>query len=251
MPVADPERPARATALAEQMRSPSRPIVLAGMALVLVAIVVLVLVVSDPFAGSEQAERRRRQRGGDIAGDGDAAAAVLADAGDGTLGYADASSIRVPAGTPPSAVAQAEAVRHRERSDAADGEVHRWRRTRQTLAGQQATLSAAREKESVDCAGEGAAETASTGSSPGGEDASDGASPGGTSAGLCTGDVEMVSSDRQGVGRAAVKVAADRASLASAEAAWRAPRKACRLRARRRRRTVRARPSRSCRRSVR
>ena len=34
------------------MHSPSRLVVLAGMALVLVAVVVLVLVVTDPFAGS-------------------------------------------------------------------------------------------------------------------------------------------------------------------------------------------------------
>lgn len=198
------------------MTSP-RPIVLVGMGLVLVAVVVLVLVVSDPFAGPSKPS-----------GVADNTAATsLATVTQrplssqtpvtGTLGYAGASSIRMPSGTPPSAVAQAEQsvtaaeamLQTASASLAADAA---------TLSGLQATLSAAREKELVDCAGEGAAESASTASSAGGEDASDGASPGGTSAGLCTGDVETVSSDRQGASTAAVKVAADRTSLASAQA---------------------------------
>jgi hypothetical protein len=197
-------------------RNPRR-IVLAGMGLVLAAVVVLVLVASDPFAGSSKPS-----------GVADNTAATsLATVTQrplssqtpvtGTLGYAGASSVRMPSGTPPSAVAQAEQsvtaaeamLQTASASLAADTS---------TLSGLQATLWAAREKESVDCAGEGAAESASTASAPGGEDASDGASPGGASAGLCTGDVETVSSDRQGASTAAVKVAADRTSLASAQA---------------------------------
>ncbi len=186
----------------------SRRIVLAGMALVLVAIVAVVLVVTDPFAGPSKPS-----------GVADNAAATsLATVTQrqlssqtpvsGTLGYANASSIRVPAGTPPSAVAQAEEavtasegmLRTARASLAADDE---------TLAGQQATLSAAREKESVDCAGEGAAESAGAGASPGA----------GTGSGLCTGDVQVVSSDTQGLGGAQTKLDGDRASLAAGEAA--------------------------------
>jgi len=188
------------------------------MALVLVAIVVLVLVATEPFAGS-------KQPGG--AAD-NAAATSLATVTrrplssqtpvSGTLGYADASSIRVPAGTPPSALQQAEQsvtaseamLRTARGSLAADGE---------TLAGQQATLSAAREKESVDCAGEGAAEAASAGSTTSGEGATNPSSPGATSSGLCTGDVQVVSSDTQGLGGAVTKIDGDRSSLAAAEAA--------------------------------
>jgi hypothetical protein len=87
-----------------------------------------------------------------------------------------------------------------------------------TLEGQQATLSAAREKEAVDCAGDGAAEAAATGSSPSGEAAADGSSPGAGS-GACTGDVQVVSSDTQGLGGAVAKADGDRTSLATAQAA--------------------------------
>jgi hypothetical protein len=141
----------------------------------------------------------------------------------GTLGYANASSIRVPAGTPPLAVAQAE-----ESVTSSEGMLRTARASLtaddQALAGQRATLTAAREKESVDCAGEGAAESAAAGSPPsaGGEGAGNGSSPGagtGTSSGLCTGDAQVVSSDTQGVGAAQTKLDGDRASLAAGEAA--------------------------------
>jgi hypothetical protein len=201
----------------------SRRIVLAGMALVLVAIVAMVLVVTDPLAGPSKP-----------AGVADNAAATsLATVTErslssqtpvsGTLGYADASSIRVPAGTPPSAVAQAE-----ESVTASEGMLKTARASLaaddQALAGQRATLSAARAKESVDCAGEGAAESASAGSPPSasGEGAGGGSSPGagtGTSSGLCAGDAQVVSSDTQGVGGAVAKLDGDRASLAAGEAA--------------------------------
>jgi hypothetical protein len=191
------------------VRSPSRGIVLAGLALVLVTIAVLVLIVTDPFAASKQPSG--------VAGN--AAATSLATVTrrslssqtpvNGTLGYAHASSIGVPAGTPPSAVRQA------EESVAASAVMLRTARSAlttdaETSAAEQAMLSAAREKESVDCAGEGAGETASAGSSPGGEGAS--------SSGLCTGDVAVVSTDTQGVGGATSKLDGDRASVAAAEA---------------------------------
>jgi hypothetical protein len=189
------------------VRRPRR-IVLAGMALVLVAIVALVLVVADPFAGASKP----------VGVADNAAATSLATVTQrqlssqtpvsGTLGYADASSIRVPAGTPPSAVAQAE-----EAVTASEGMLKTARASLaaddETLAGQRATLSAAREKESVDCAGEGAAESAGAGASPGA----------GTGSGLCTGDAQVVSSDTQGVGAAVTKLDGDRASLAAGEAA--------------------------------
>jgi hypothetical protein len=199
-----------------------RRIVLAGLALVLAAIVVVVLVVSDPFAGST--------RPGSVADNATATSLATVTRRplssqtpvNGTLGYAGASSIRVPAGTPPSVAAQAERsvtaseemLRRTRASLAADGE---------TLAGQRATLSAEREKESVDCAGDGAAETAAASSSPSaaGEGTGDSSSPGAAagSSGLCTGDAQVVSSDTQGLGGAETKLDGDRASLASSEAA--------------------------------
>jgi hypothetical protein len=120
-----------------------------------------------------------------------------------TLGYADPSSIRVPAGSAPAAVQQAEqSLTASERtlqaalaSLAADGS---------TLGGAQAALSAARGKESVDCAGAGAAEAAPAG---------------GSASGTCASDVQVVSSDGQGYRGDAMKLAGDRASVASAQAA--------------------------------
>ena len=76
----------------------------------------------------------------------------------------------------------------------------------EALADQQATVSAARAKEAVDCAGEGAAESASSGSPSGG---------GGS--GLCASDVQAVSSAQQSSSGAAMKVKADRAQVSSAE----------------------------------
>ncbi len=178
---------------------------LAGAGLVLVAAVV-VLIATDPFAGSTKS-------GGGV-GD-NATATSLATVTrqslssqtqvSGTLGYGGSSSIRVPSGTPPSAVSQAQqAVTNAEAmlstaraSLAADGEA---------LADQQATVSAARAKEALDCAGDGAAESASSGSPPGGG-----------SSGLCASDVQAASGDVQGSSAAAMKVKGDRAQVSSAE----------------------------------
>jgi peptidoglycan hydrolase-like protein with peptidoglycan-binding domain len=182
--------------------------VLAGVGLVLVAAVV-VLIVTDPFGGSTKP-------GGGV-GDNATATSLYTVARQslssqtqvsGTLGYAGSSSIRVPSGTAPSAVSQAEqSVTNAEgmlqtarASLAADSE---------TLAGHQATVSAARAKESVDCAGDGAAESASSGSP---------SSDGGGS-GLCASDVQAVSTAEQGSTGAATKVQGDRAQVSSAEKA--------------------------------
>ena len=97
-----------------------------------------------PVRRLEQAERRRRQRGGDVARDGDAAAAVLADAGE-----RDARAMRARRASAcrrarrrrrcsrPNnrSTASAAMLRTARASLAADGE---------TLAGERATLSAAR-----------------------------------------------------------------------------------------------------------
>ncbi len=119
----------------------------------------------------------------------------------GTLGYAGASSIRVPSGTAPSAVSAAQQSVANARgmlntvraSLAADNEA---------LLDDQATVSAARAKEAVDCAGDGAAENASSGSPSGG---------------LCASDVQAVSTAEQSSAGAAIKVKGDQAQVSSAE----------------------------------
>ncbi len=137
-----------------------------------------------------------------------------------TLGFAGASSIRVPSGTPPSAVQQAEqSVANSEgmlqaarASLAADSNA---------LAGTQATVTAAREKEAVDCAGDSAAESAGAGGSPGGDSAGGEDTPGeatadDASSGSCASDAQLVAGDAQGSGADATKLDGDRASIAAA-----------------------------------
>jgi peptidoglycan hydrolase-like protein with peptidoglycan-binding domain len=187
-------------------RGRARRRVLAGVGLALVAVVV-VLVVTDPFGGSAKS-------GGGV-GDNATATSLRTVARrslssqtqvSGTLGYAGSSSIRVPSGTAPSAVSQAQqSVTNAEGmlstarvSLAADSEA---------LAGHQATVSAARAKEAVDCAGDNAAESASSGSP----------SSGGGGSGSCASDVQAVSAAEQSSSGAAMKVKGDRAQVYSAE----------------------------------
>jgi peptidoglycan hydrolase-like protein with peptidoglycan-binding domain len=194
---------------------------LAATALVLVAAVVI-LVAGDPFAASTTP-------GGGGVGD-NATATSLATVTrrslssqaqvSGTLGYAGSSSVRVPSGTAPSAVSQAQqAVTNAEAmlstaraSLASDGEA---------LVDSRAIVAAARAKEALDCAGEGAAEGASgassASSSPADGGGSAGAGSGSGGAGLCANDVQAVSSAAQSASGAAAKVQGDRAQVSSAE----------------------------------
>ena len=134
-----------------------------------------------------------------------------------TLGYAGGSSIRIPVGTAPSAVQQAQqSVRASE--DMLRTAIASLSADRATLAGVRATLSAAREKESVDCAGDNVAQGAPGASSPSGEAASAG-SPSGASSSVCTSDVATVASDGQGSSGDAMKISSDRTAVSSAQAA--------------------------------
>jgi hypothetical protein len=179
--------------------------------------VVMVVIVSDPFGGSGKP-------GGVSDNETPTSLATITRRAlssqtqvNATLGYAGASSVRVPAGTPPSALQQAEQavasgqgmLQTARASLAADSE---------TLAGLQATVTAAREKESVDCAGDTSAESASAGASPSNEGSPDGSS-GDEGSGLCATDVQAVASDVQGSSGDTTKVDGDRASISAAEKA--------------------------------
>jgi hypothetical protein len=204
--------PAETTPTQIGLRAPRarrRLLAAAGLASV---VAVVVLIATDPFAGG-----------------GKAGAGALDNAGatslatvkrqslsqqtqvSGTLGYAGASSIRVPSGTAPSAVdqasqqvASAEAMLATASSTLAVDT--------QALAGHRATLAAARAKEAVDCAGTGAAEAAAANAPAGSENSSPGT--GGSS---CSGDAQAVSSAQQSAGGGAEKLTADRSQVSSAE----------------------------------
>jgi len=180
--------------------------VLAIVGLVLV-VAVVVVIATDPFGGSG------KSTGGLV---DNASATSLASVKrqslsqqtqvSGTLGYAGSSSIRVPSGTAPTAVQQSS-----QQVTSAETMLASARATlasdTQALAGHQATLTAARAKEQVDCAGDGAAESASSGSP----------SSGGGGSGLCASDVQAVATAEQGSTGAAMKVKGDRSQVSSAE----------------------------------
>jgi peptidoglycan hydrolase-like protein with peptidoglycan-binding domain len=225
MSVADPDPSARRLTLgvtssagepARRLRARHpRRVALAGLGLALIAVAV---VVSDPFAGSN--------RPGGVADNATATSLATVTRRplssqaqvNATLGYADPSSIRVPSGTAPSGLQQAEQsvaasdgmLQTARASLAADGE---------TLADARAILSAARQKQSVDCAGVGAAELSPASSSSSGEGTPGSSSPGGTGSGPCASDAQVVSSDGLGYRGDAIKLAGDRASVTSAQAA--------------------------------
>jgi hypothetical protein len=118
---------------------------------------------------------------------------------------------------PPSAVQQAE--------QALSNSEHMLKRVRAslsadstTLADTRATVSAARAKETLDCAGDNAAEGAA-GSSPSGEAATTGSPPASGSSSTCASDVQALVGDTQSSSSAAMKLQGGRASLASAQAA--------------------------------
>jgi len=140
-----------------------------------------------------------------------------------TLGYAGATNVRLPSGTSPSAVAQAEqAVSSSERMlQSAQASLPA---DTLSLANARALVSAARAKEAVDCAGEGAAAEAPSASTGTGEAATSGSpasdSPtSGESSSACAGDAQALASDRQSSLAAAAKLQGDRAALSSAQAA--------------------------------
>src|ERR1700722_6151441 len=136
-----------------------------------------------------------------------------------TLGYAGARSIRLPTGTPPSAVQRAEqSVRSSEHMLQVARETLSGDRV--TLANMQATVAAKREKESVDCAGEGAAESPSSSHSPTAEAAASTGSPSeGSGSGVCASDVQALASEEQSSSGAAARLSGDRSSLSGAQAA--------------------------------
>jgi peptidoglycan hydrolase-like protein with peptidoglycan-binding domain len=196
----------------------TRRIALAALGVVLAATAVVVLV-ADPFGGSPKPSgvgdntaptslaRVRRQT---VSSQTQVSA---------TLGYAGAESIRIPTGTPPSAVQQAEqSVRSSEgmlqrarASLAADGA---------TLANLRATVAAKREKESVDCGGEGAAESPSSSSPPTAEAAASTGSPSeGSGSGVCAGDVQALTGEEQSATDEAAKLSGDRSALSAGQVA--------------------------------
>jgi hypothetical protein len=125
----------------------------------------------------------------------------------GTLTYSGSSSVVAAAGTAPSAVLQAQqAVTTAEGMLQADNAT--LAADSATIAQARASLAAARAKQSVDCQGANAAESAAGGSAGGSADA-----------GPCASDQQTVSSDEQSLTSDSSKVAADHTQVSSAQTA--------------------------------
>ena len=171
--------------------------VVAGLAVLLVAAGVVVAVM-DPFAG-------RAPAANGVADNAAATALTTVKRQDlsqqtqvsATLGYADASTVSVPSGTPPADLEQSQqSVAAAQQALAAD---------ERALEEAQASLDADLHKVAVDCRGGNAAE-------------SGGSQQGGGSAGPCATDAQAVTADRPSVTMAAGKVQADQRALSAAEA---------------------------------
>jgi peptidoglycan hydrolase-like protein with peptidoglycan-binding domain len=174
-----------------------RRIVLAGLGLLAVAVV---LVVGDPFGGTPKpsgaSDNATRTSLASVTRQTLSSQTQVGA----TLGYAEAGHVRVPIGTPPSTVAQAEqAVSHSETMSQSARES--LASDIATLANAEATVSASRQKKRVDCAGDNAAKEV----------------PGASSA--CASDVQALTSEQQSLDAATMKVQSDRTSLSSAAAA--------------------------------
>ncbi len=190
---------------------PARRTVIAGLGLVPIALV-LVVVVGDPLGGtphpSGASDNATRTSLASVTRQTLSSQTQVGA----TLGYAEAGHVRLPMGTPPAAVAQAQqAVSHSETMSQSARES--LASDSAALADADATVSASRQKETVDCAGDNAAEEVAAAASQ------SGSPTGNAAASVCAGDLQQLTSEQQISSAAAMKVQSDRSALSSAAAA--------------------------------
>ncbi len=125
-----------------------------------------------------------------------------------TLGYADQSTVVVPAGTMPQDLAQAEQAAASAQAQLTTAQATLSTDTA-TLDQAHASLSADRAKLAVDCAGDNAGESAASPAGASGASSGSGSTP-------CATDSQSVSMDEQSVAQATVKVAGDRQAVSAA-----------------------------------
>ena len=180
----------------------------AGLALLVVAAGVVVAV-TDPFAGSSPAASGVSNNGTATALQTVSRRSLTSQTlVDGTLGYADTSTISLPAGTAPSNVRQAEQALMAARQSLATAQAT-LAADRQTLVQAQAQLTADGARERSDCAGAGAAQSSGA--------AGAGSGNGGGGASPCAAAAQAVASDQTAVTGAGQKVSGDQAQAASSE----------------------------------
>jgi hypothetical protein len=132
---------------------------------------------------------------------------------DGTLGYADSSTVSLPAGTAPSSIRETEQTLATARQMLASAQAT-LSADEQTVAQAQAQLTADRLKEGTDCAGANAAESSGAGN---GNSGNGGSGNGGDSASPCASAAEAVASDQTALTTAGQKVTGDQGQVAAAQ----------------------------------
>jgi hypothetical protein len=129
---------------------------------------------------------------------------------DGTLGYADSSTVSLPAGTAPSSILQAEQTLAAARQALASAQAT-LSADEQTVAEAQAQLTADRLKERSDCAGANAAQSGDGGAGSGAS------GNGGGSASPCASAAQAVAADQTALLTAGQKATGDQGQAASAQ----------------------------------
>jgi len=177
-------------------------------AIAVAALVAVALVVADPFGDTSASNAAGIDNGSPTSTTtvkrSDLSSQTQVSA---TLGYADATVISVPAGTPPSNVQQAQQTSASAQSQLSTASATQTADDR-ALALARATLAADRRKLAVDCAGDNAAQSAAgTGGQSGG------------SAGACATGYQAVTADGQSVTADTAKAQADQHATSAARSA--------------------------------
>jgi len=206
------ERLATAAA-SERGRWRGRRVAVAVVLLVVAAVVVVV--VTDPFSGAGAPSGGLSDNGYATSTQAVARESISQQTQvSATLGYAGDLTIRLPAGNAPAVVTQAQQTVTTDQGMISGAE-STLQGDSSAMSAARATLAAEQQQESVDCAGNSAAQTPST--------AGGGAS--GASGGCAT-DAQLVSSGQQSVAADAAKVSADQSQVNSAEQSLAAARSA-------------------------
>ena len=188
---------------------------LAAVVLLVVATAV-VLVVTDPFSGAGGSSDRGSDNGYATSTQTVARESISQQTQvSATLGYAGGLTIRLAAGNAPAMVTQAQQAVTTDQGMLSSAQ-STLQSDSSVLSEARATLAADRQQESVDCAGNNAAQIPSAGNGGGSSGASGG----------CASDAQLVASGQQSVAADEAKVSADQSQVSAAQRSLAAARSA-------------------------
>ena len=181
----------------------------AAVGAIVAVVLIAIAVVTDPFSGGSSPSRGASDNGAPTAiGKVTRKSLSSQTQVSGTLGYANSLNVNLPAGTPPSAVSQAQQTYSsaQETLSAAQSTLSA---DRQTLVQAQSQLGADRRKQDSDCAGAAAAGSAGNG----------GSGAGGSASTPCAAAIQTVAGDEDAAASAKQKVATDESQIENAQGA--------------------------------